>query len=191
MRHWTKFLKTSKAAAAAANDSHQPAEASGWDRPEQGEIVAAYLDLVREQVGAAGIPADAVTIEVAVVGRSPEGLPALSAMLKLSAWSGHATVRLLLGLPLFEAKIRRRLRNHWLADVSFFSGLWLHPSAPVRDPQVLLQLRELLLSLEGKELRHAGAPTQPASDGLWTVSGALEPLSGAPSTCAPSGAMAA
>jgi hypothetical protein len=56
---------------------------------------------------------------------------------------------------------------------------------------VLLQLRELLLSLEGKELRHAGAPAQPASDGLWTVSGALEPLSGAPSTCAPSSAMAA
>jgi hypothetical protein len=191
MRHWTKFLKTSKAAASAANDSHQPAEASGWDRPEQGEIVAAYLDLVREQVGAAGIPADAVTIEVAVVGRNPDGLPALSAMLKLCSWSGHATVRLLLGLPLFEARVRRQLRNHWLADVSFFAGLWLHPSAPVRDPQVLLQLRELLRALEGQELRHAGSPGQPASDGLWTLSGTLEPPSGAPSTCAPSGAMAA
>lgn len=173
MRHWTKFLKTSKGAAAAANDSHPPAEASGWDRPEQPEIVAAYADLVRQQLGSAGIPAEAVSIEVVVVGRSPEGLPALSAMLKLCAWSGHATIRLLLGLPLLEARVRRCLSSHWLADVSFFAGLWLHPSAPVRDPQVLLQLRELLLSLEDKELRHAGTPARPAPDGLWTVAGAL------------------
>jgi hypothetical protein len=135
---------------------------------------------VREQIEAAGIPGDAVALEMVVVGRTGSGRPALTAMLKLCAWSGRASIRLLLGLPLFEAKIRRCLRNHWLADVSFFAGLWLHPSAPVREPQVLQELRELLLRMEDGEPWRAQAPAEPAGEGLWSLPGALDSRSEPP-----------
>jgi hypothetical protein len=176
MKHWQKFLHAAKAAAASGADR---SDDSRWERPDTAEIISAYLDIVRQQVEAAGIPGGAVAVDVVVVGRTGDGRPALTAMLKLSAWSGRATIRLLLGLPLFEAKVRRCLRNHWLADVSHFAGLWLHPSAPTRDPKALLQLRGMLLRLEDEEPRYAAAPAEPAGEGLWSVPAALETVPGA------------
>jgi len=170
MKHLQKFLS------AATLDPAEEAE-SRWAQPDEAEVAAAYVDIVQRQIEAAGIPGDAVALEMVVVGRTGDGRPALTAMLKLSAWSGRATVRLLLGLPLFEAKVRRCLRSHWLADVSFFAGLWLHPSAPARDPEVLLQLRELLLRLEDGEERPSAPsarPVPPAGEGLWSVPAALD-----------------
>ncbi|MDE2606683.1 MAG: hypothetical protein KGL68_12260 [Burkholderiales bacterium] len=178
MKHWQKFLNAAKVAAASGAPG---AEDSRWERPDTAEIVAAYLDIVRQQVEAAGIPGNAVAMDVVVVGRTGDGRPALTAMLKLSAWSERATIRLLLGLPLFEAKIRRCLRNHWLVDVSHFAGLWLHPSAPARDPQVLSQLREMLVRLEGEQVQQAAVlQAEPAGEGLWSVPGPLETVPGVP-----------
>lgn len=167
MRRLPRFLS------AVTRDPAAEAE-SVWERPEEAEIAAAYVAIVREQIEAAGIPGDAVSLEMVVVGRTGSGRPALAAMLKLRAWSGRPSVRLLLGLPLFEARVRRCLRNHWLADVSFFAGLWLHPSAPVREPRVLQELRELLLRMEDGEPWRAQAPAEPAGEGLWSVPGVLE-----------------
>lgn len=188
MNNIRRFLGGAKAMSPGSADAADPVD-SGWVRPGREEIATAYSDILQQQVREAGIADDVVTIDMTVVGRTGDGRLALAAMIKLTAWCEQGTIRLLLGLPLFEAKVRRCLRNHWLNDVSFFAGVWLHSASATRDPKVLGRLRDMLVRLEHEQAEIARpvrpavvlaepGPAMPAGEGLWTVPGTLETLPG-------------
>ena len=54
-------------------------------------------------------------------------------MVRLVRWEHTSAVRLLLSIPLLEARIRKTVRATWLADYSHFAGLWLHASDELRE----------------------------------------------------------
>ena len=91
-----------------------------------------------------------MTIEVRKIGQAPDGYDVFVGMVRLVRWERHSALRVLLGLPLLEAKIRKTVRATWLADYSHFTGLWLHTSEQLQVPD---ELRELLGAL---------APAQPS-----------------------------
>jgi hypothetical protein len=77
-------------------------------------------------------------------GQAADGLDVFVAMVRLLKWDQHSGVRLLLGLPLMENKIRKTVRATWLADYSHFAGLWVHASETLQVPD---NLRNLLSTL--------------------------------------------
>ncbi|MBI2771595.1 MAG: hypothetical protein HYX47_18365 [Burkholderiales bacterium] len=103
-----------------------------------------YQKLIAEQFRRWDISTSAVTIEVKRIGKAQGGYDVLVGMVRLHKWERTSALRLLLGLPLLEAKIRKTVRATWLADFSHFGGLWLHASEQLEVPR---ELRELIGSL--------------------------------------------
>lgn len=142
---------------------------AGWRRPEYqetslqasehsaAELINAYRELVANELVRWGVPEKAVAIEIRREGHSG-GLAGFVALVHLLEWRGAETLPLLLGLPFLERRLRRALQSHWLADVSAFTGLWLHApegmlAAPGSD-----HLRELLMGLTN----HRGQDSVPS-----------------------------
>jgi hypothetical protein len=73
-------------------------------------------------------------------------------------------VRLLLGLPILESRLRRALKGSWMYDVSHFSGVWLHASGQLQDTPAMQDLRELVVEIEKMESEPA-----PVSAAIWSV----------------------
>ncbi len=111
-------------------------------------LEAEYDAVVRSQLGRLGVPLQAVQIEVSPAGTTPAGLTIYVAMARLVAWHPRTSLRLLVALPLLEARIRQALETSWLGDVSQFGGLWIHASAGVRGPEVLGEIRQAVQQLE-------------------------------------------
>lgn len=121
-----------------------------------------YQKLIADHFQRWGISPACVTIEVKKIGQGHAGYDVLVGMVRLNRWERTSALRLLLGLPVLEAKIRKTVRATWLADFSHFGGLWLHASEQLEIPG---ELRELLSSLAPlSSSRSAG--TQGASSGL-------------------------
>lgn len=129
-----------------------------WRRPEYqetslqasehsaAELSNAYRELVAHELSRWGVPDSAVTIEIRRDGQSG-GVASFAALVHLLEWNGMETLPLLLGLPFLERKLRRALQSHWLADVSAFSGLWLHAPEGMLAAPGSGHLRELLMGL--------------------------------------------
>lgn len=124
--------------------------------------------LVLEQLERGGISEECVTIEIRALGRGADGRHVYAAMLRLAKWQQRSSVRLLLGLPLLQAKVRRALRASWMHDVSHFAGLWLHPSGQFEDTGALSGLRSLILQVE--EMKLYGPDSEPGQS-IWSVPG--------------------
>lgn len=107
-----------------------------------------YLRLVEHQLGRWGITARCRTIEIRVVGHD-RGRDVFVAFIHLVEWDHNAAIRLLMGLPLLDAKIRKAVRGLWLADVSYFDGLMLHVAPHVHESEGMADLRQLLVSTTG------------------------------------------
>lgn len=117
------------------------------DRKGEG-VEPEYQSLIASQFRRMGIAPGCVTIEVRKIGQSPEGLDVLVGLVRLVRWDHDSALRVLLGLPLLEAKLRRALRSTWLADFSYFGGLWLHSSEQLHaDGDAMSELRHLLREL--------------------------------------------
>jgi len=151
-----------------------------------------YQTLIAQQFRRWGIAPGCVTIEVRRIGQAPDGYDVLVGMVRLAHWERTSALRVLLGLPLLESKVRKTVRATWLADFSHFGGLWLHASEQLHaDGGGMGELRDLLLELvppsppragSGAGQNTAGYPTssvppssQLASGG--SVSGEQEPVS--------------
>ncbi len=109
-----------------------------------------YQGIIASHFRRWGVSNQCVTIEVRKIGQAPDGYDVFVGMVRLVRWERHSALRVLLGLPLLEAKIRKTVRATWLADYSHFTGLWLHTSEQLQVPD---ELRELLGAL---------APAQPS-----------------------------
>ena len=114
-----------------------------------------YQGLIAAQFRRWGVSNQCITIEVRRVGQAPDGFDVFAGMVRLVRWERDSTLRVMLGLPLMEAKIRKAVRATWLADYSHFAGLWLHASERMKVPG---ELRELLAAV-------APLPGQPAGTG--------------------------
>lgn len=106
-----------------------------------------YERVIRAQFSRLGIHGDCVTIEVRRIGHGPHGFDVLVAMVRLHQWERASALKLLLGLPLIESRLRKLVRSTWLADYSHFAGLWLHASEHLHEDPGVEELRDLLSSL--------------------------------------------
>lgn len=118
-----------------------------------------YQTLIASQFRRWGISQSCTTIEVRKLGQAPDGYDVFVGLVRLSHWERESALRVLLGLPLLEAKVRRTLRATWLADFSHFAGLWLHSSEEIHRAA---ELHNLLGRL---------APLVPSSSGASTQGG--------------------
>jgi hypothetical protein len=115
--------------------------------PRGARLEAEYEALIAGQCLRWGITDSSFTIEVRQLGRASNGLEIYVGMLRLARWERDSAIRLLLGLPLLEAKIRRTVRGLWLCEVSHFGGLWLHASEQLQATDAMVELRQLVLQL--------------------------------------------
>lgn len=123
----------------------------------QGEgLEVEYQSLIATQFRRWGISPECVTIEVRQIGRAPDGFEVFVGMVRLHRWERISGLRVLLGLPLLEAKVRKMVRGTWMGDFSHFAGLWLHASEQLSGSNAHSELRELMLQLVPPSPRSSG-----------------------------------
>ena len=126
-------------------------EAASRERAEYGGAAEGleieYQRLVTTQFRRLGIHEDCVTIDVRRIGHGPHGFDVLVGMVRLHRWERTSGLRLLIGLPLIESRVRKLVRSTWLADYSHFGGLWLHAAEHLHEEPGVEELRELLMTL--------------------------------------------
>lgn len=143
--------------------------------PRGHNLEAEYETLIVAQCVRWGILQNSITIEVRRLGRTNSGLDIYGGMMRLTGWQRDSALRVLLGLPLLESKIRKMVRSLWLGEVSHFGGLWLHASEQLQATEAMTELRQLILQLTQDP---AGPGSEPAGE---------EPFSSVLGNLAPSG----
>lgn len=116
------------------------------DRKGEG-LEVEYQSLIATQFRRWGIETGCVTVEVRQIGRAPDGFDVFVGMVRLAQWKRATVLRLLLGLPMLESRVRKVVRGTWLADYSHFGGLWLHASEQLHTGGHTGELRDLLMKL--------------------------------------------
>jgi hypothetical protein len=106
-----------------------------------------YHEVVTRQFERWGIRPECAHIEIRKLGRAEDGFDIFVAMVRIREWDRTSGLRLLLGLPILERRVRRSVRQTWLADLSHFTGLWVHASEGLTLGGDRAELRELLASL--------------------------------------------
>jgi hypothetical protein len=133
------------------------------------EIKNEYAQLIQERLERAGVPASCFELDVRHMGAARDGRDVLAGMIRLTRWERQPIVRVLLGLPLLEKSIRRRVRASWLAETTWFGGLWLHASSALLTEDCSAELRTLIADVE--------LPDDPATTpgSAWATMGPEEP----------------
>lgn len=152
--------------------AHRRAPQFGETLPEEfghdtSGIADAYRDLLAHELQRWGIPERAAALDIRHVGHSATG-GAFVAILRLVEWDRDASLRLMLGLPFLEKRLRDALQSHWLAEVSGFTGVWLHASEKMLAAPGIGELRELLAGLTGARVQvqdNAAATMQRGPEG--------------------------
>jgi hypothetical protein len=141
--------------------------------PRGHNLEAEYETLIITQCVRWGIDETCITLEVRRLGRTNSGLDIYGGMMRLTRWQRDSALRVLLGLPLLEAKIRKMVRSLWLCEVSHFGGLWLHASEQLTSTEAMTELRHLIL-----QLTHDPEPASRESEPFASVLGSLDPVGG-------------
>lgn len=123
-----------------------------------------YEDVVWAQLGRLGIPQDTVEVEVRPAGTMKDGRSVYLGMVRLVKWDPRTSLRLLVALPLLEAKTRQSLETTWLTDVSHFGGLWVHAATATRTAETLGDIRDAVVRLE------LGQQASSSSESGWSAS---------------------
>ncbi len=139
-------------------------------------LASEYQGLIDSQFVRWGLSPQCVRVTVRSVGKRADGLDVFAGLVTLTAWERDTALRLLLGLPLLDARIRRRVQATWLTEYSHFDGLWLHPA---QNLAVGPELKELLISLTPARASEPG--TSPDS-GLASLYSDLPAASQPPAT---------
>lgn len=121
-----------------------------------GSLEAEYQRLVAHHLARWGVPAEHVVIEVRPVG-SRHGRTVFDVVICLAHWNRITALRVLVGLPLFEKKIRRSLEGLWLQDVSVLRAVLVCASERLQEPEPCAVLRQTLVNLTGGR-QHDRAP---------------------------------
>lgn len=110
----------------------------------EGGLEAEYLKVLEPELRGWGVPESCATLTVQQVGLTPHGRGVFVGVIRLVAWERKPALRLLLGLPFLERRVKRTLATRWLLDVSHFAGLWLHASEKLHASGGAEELRTLL-----------------------------------------------
>lgn len=111
-------------------------------------LVGEYRRVMTEQLHRWGIPADCATVDIQQLQQQgPKDV--FVAVVCLASWHRTASLRLLLGLPLLDKKVRQTVQSLWLGDVSLFGGVMLRVASSLPDKQCTAELRQLMVNLTG------------------------------------------
>lgn len=113
-----------------------------------GSLEAEYQRLVAHHLARWGVPEQHVVIEVRQAG-SRQGRLVFDVVICLAHWDRITALRVLVGLPLFEKKIRRAIEGQWLQDVSVLRAVLVCASERLQAPEPCAELRQTLVSLTG------------------------------------------
>lgn len=141
------------------------AEPSGHSADEIGQE---YRSIISGQLARGGVLARCVEVEVRQAGKLRDGLPMFLAMLRLTAWERTSAIRLLLGLPILESRLRRVIRGSWLREVSHFGGIWVHASGQLQDGHAMEDLRALIVDVERRDADSSQPPSS-AGASVWSL----------------------
>lgn len=120
-------------------------------------LEAEYQRLIVNQLARWGVSDKLVTVQVQQGGRRKK--PEFGAVLTVQRWERDAVLRVLIGLPLLEKKVRRAVADLWIADVSTFEGLMVKVSPRVQDSAASTELRQLLVTITGGRPQRVKAGT--------------------------------
>lgn len=126
-----------------------------------GGLDAEYRRMVTSHLERLGVPPECAVVEVEQL-EDERGKQAFVATICLIAWERNAVLRVLLGLPLLDKKIRKAAEVSWAADVSVFKGVQLRVAESLHDARGTSELRHLVVSLTGAE-RSQPAPNSEAA----------------------------
>jgi hypothetical protein len=132
------------------------------------EITQELRSIITDQLSRGGVLPKCVEIDVRHAGRMRDGRPMFVGMLRLASWERISAVRLLLGLPILESRVRRAVRGSWLRELSHFGGLWVHASGQLQDTEAMEDLRALVIDIERRE-RHESQPPSTRDGSMWSL----------------------
>jgi hypothetical protein len=135
-----KFLTNMSRASKEMDSVFSPGDASDGVEIE-------YEALVALQLRRLGIDRNCVAIDIRKIGETPRGHSVVVAALRLTNWERVSVLRILLGLPMLEARVHQAVAATWLSDVSHFAGVWLNASAELHESQGAGELRDLIMDL--------------------------------------------
>jgi hypothetical protein len=134
------------------------------DIPSRGadeSVANEYARVVSNVLRSWGVTEGCAEVDVHLMGERKDGRKVYVAAVRIVSWERRPGLRLLLGLPLLERKIRRTLQAHWVAEVSHFAGTWLHATDRLNDLGAQSDLRPLLITLTQES--EPGATDDPGS----------------------------
>lgn len=151
-RHRRRHAQELPSGPAADSDYHP-------SMPPDSGLEVEYHSLIGTQLRRMGVAPQSISIEVRRIGKGPHGFDVLVGLVRLQQWDRISALRVLVGLPLLEAKVRKVVRGSWLADFSYFGGLWLHASEHVHTAPGAHELRDLLRQLTPQDVMPSGSAT--------------------------------
>src|SRR3954469_4548650 len=143
----TEFLgRWFRSPLAAASEHQTDYQALGHS---SGGLDAEYQRLVEHHLRRWGVPAACATVDIQQIERRKGKREVFVATVCLNSWERNSVLRILIGFPMLDKKIRQAVAALWLADVSDFEGVQLKVSPALNDPVAATELRHLLVSLTG------------------------------------------
>lgn len=127
------------------------------------DVLTELEAIIWSQLGRAGIPSDCVGVEVCALEEKRQKKPCLIGKLHLAGWQRKPVLRLMLGLPVLEVRVRQGFESSWLNDVSTFGGLWLRGFGELQSQAALHELRQAIAQIE------APSDLVTVPDALWSV----------------------
>jgi hypothetical protein len=121
-----------------------------------------YENIIVNQLARWGIRDGLVSVQVQEVGGRRKK-PAFEAILLVNEWHREETLRVLIGLPLLEKKVRRAAASVWISDVSTFQGLLVKTAPALQQQGPCSELRQVLVGLTGESRRVRAAQARPST----------------------------
>jgi hypothetical protein len=110
-----------------------------------GGLQSEYEKLVLQQIRRWGVPPSCASVSVREIDtRGNKGV--FMAFVRLHGWDRDSALRLLLGLPSLEKKIREHVRAHWVSEISHFDGVWLQAADELQETGPMTELRKVLVA---------------------------------------------
>lgn len=127
-----------------------------------GGLDAEYRRMVATHLDRLGVPPQCAVVEVDQLD-DERGKQAFVATICIIGWNRNAVLRMLLGLPLLDKKVRKAAEVSWAADVSVFKGVQLRVAESLHDARGTSELRHLMVSLTGVERSQAQRSSEAAA----------------------------
>lgn len=126
---------------------------------EPGGLPAEYSKIVEAEMRRMGIPESLASLQVTQVASTPQGRGVYAAHIRLMKWQEGPAVRLLLGLPLLERSVRKKMESHWVLEMSHFAGLWLQAADGAQGTQAARDIRMCLDQLKRSPSTYGAEPS--------------------------------